>query len=180
MYIRKLVSFSRIILHSHNSRIAWRESWPIFRNDKRLVSLSIETKLERRALQPSISNATLAKRRFLEFTNRANRPLFSNDRCFSPPIIFFNRRVDPCHFQRNTRDLRLCFFSFFFTRFEKSRTIDPCASIIPRRAFNRGVQFALRPAHFLPLGENGRRSFPTINNPCLGDESYFSPAFRIS
>lgn len=97
-----------------------------------------------------------------------------------PPIIFFNRRVDPCHFQRNTRDLRLVFFFFFFTRFEKSRTIDPRASIIPRRAFNRGVQFALRPAHFLPLGENGRRSFPTINNPCLGDESYFSPAFRIS
>lgn len=58
------------------------------------------------------------------------------------------------------------------------RTIDSRASIIPRRVFNRDVQFALRPAHFLPLDGKWTMvetlpSFPTINNP-WGDESYFS------
>lgn len=109
--------------------------------------------------------ATLAKRRFAP-TNRANRPLLSNDRCSSTNNIFQPTRILPFPTRRpNIRDLRL--LVFFFTRFDKSRAVDPRASIIPRRAFNRGVQFALRPARFLPLGENGRRSpsFPTINNP---------------
>lgn len=105
--------FQELFYNSHNSRIAWRESWPIFRNDKRLVSLSIETKLERRALQPSISNATLAKRRFLEFTNRANRPLFSNDRCSSPDNIFQPTSRSLPFPTKYTRFTTRVFFLFF-------------------------------------------------------------------